>query len=715
MPLGTVDQSFLGLIFTDLADEIDRAHRLAVEMIDMYGRSLTLFRSRTVDEVDSALMELISGTEDCDIAWVDWRYFDKATAQKIDSALGSLNAGRSRVLAKHRGIVLVLPLEFESHVASQAVDLWSVRTFSIHLDTMRTPMVRRQPRPELTGEDVDRLERSVVEYASVLGDMDRRTLRARADLATAYWSTGRVNDAIRIEEKLLLTSEKLLGSKDPETLDARSNIASSYWSAGRFDEAMAIQERVLADAISSLGPNHPTTILSLANLANSYRSLGRFDEAISRLEEALVAASRFLGEDHPDTALIRSNMASIYRSVGRHHEAIAIQDRVLLDSERLLGSDHPSTVVALADLTRSYQLSGRYEDALLSQQEALDRSVRAFGHSHPNTLATRVNLAEIYRSLGQVEETEKLERRVAEDSYRVLGRDHPSTLSATGALAKTLHALGRTEEALDIQTSVVSDYQRVFGITHPSAEEAKLQLSKYQTGLPEAHDESPAQDTEGPVSVRDLFELERAVRLDDASADRLRMNLEPFIGQVELLLQNGSYEDPEVEAQVRYELGQLREELFGDKPGEPLGSIVHGYFTSILETVIPLLDVSQLRRASERHGVNSADMEELIASGTKAGRGPDDVDPAVVVADNAQILAPSDLEPRDKAEWVARTIGWMSGAYRDGLTSAAGAGASASVASTALNLTWLNPLWAAVVGSVIGVSGAVAKRSNPKV
>jgi hypothetical protein len=58
-----------------------------------------------------------------------------------------------------------------------------------------------------------------------------------------------------------------LGPDHPDTLGTRHNLASSYWSAGRTQDAINLQERVLADRERILGPDHPNTLTTRNNLA----------------------------------------------------------------------------------------------------------------------------------------------------------------------------------------------------------------------------------------------------------------------------------------------------------------------------------------------------------------------------------------------------------------------------------------------------------------
>ena len=137
--------------------------------------------------------------------------------------------------------------------------------------------------------------------------------------------------------------EDVLGTDHPDTLMVRNNLAFAYRSVGRFDEAIELYERVLADQERVLGPDHPDTLITRNNLAGAYHSAGRFDEAIELFEWVLADRVRVLGPDHPDTLATRNNLAFAYHSAGHFDEAVNAWEELLPDCRRVLGLEHPLT------------------------------------------------------------------------------------------------------------------------------------------------------------------------------------------------------------------------------------------------------------------------------------------------------------------------------------------------------------------------------------
>ncbi|MFD3427264.1 tetratricopeptide repeat protein [Nocardia fluminea] len=219
-------------------------------------------------------------------------------------------------------------------------------------------------------------ERNLADYERVLGGDHPDTLGSRNNLASAYWTVGRIDEAIAMNERNLADYERVLGGDHPDTLSSRNNLASAYWTVGRIDEAIVLYERNLADYERVLGGDHPNTLVSHNNLASAYWTVGRIDEAIAMNERNLADYKRVLGGDHPNTLVSRNNLAITYERVGRIGEAIVLYERNFADSERVLGGDHPHTVIFrdnLAQVRRSEAkisgLVGIHPDTMFPSRE----------------------------------------------------------------------------------------------------------------------------------------------------------------------------------------------------------------------------------------------------------------------------------------------------------------------------------------------------------
>ena len=332
-------------------------------------------------------------------------------------------------------------------------------------------------------ESAGRLEEAITLYEKVLtfrirvlGEDHPNTLISRNNLAHAYESAGRLTEAITLFEQVLPDSIRVLGEDHPLTLISRNNLAGAYRAAGRFTEAITLYEQVTKDCARVLGEDHPRTLTSRNNLAGAHHAAGRFTEAITLYEQVLPDRIRVLGEDHPDTLTSRNDLAGAYRAVGRLEEAISLFEQVLSDRIRVLGEDHPDTLTSRNNLAYAHHAAGRYTEAITLYEQVLPDRIRVLGEDHPDTLASRNNLAGAYESAGRLEEAITLYEQVLPDSIRVLGEDHPLTLTSRNNLAGAYRAAGRLEEAITLYEQVTKDCARILGEDHPLTKTVRKNL-----------------------------------------------------------------------------------------------------------------------------------------------------------------------------------------------------------------------------------------------
>ena len=323
-------------------------------------------------------------------------------------------------------------------------------------------------------ESAGRLEEAITLYEKiltfrirVLGEDHPNTLISRNNLAHAYESAGRLTEAITLFEQVLPDSIRVLGEDHPLTLISRNNLAGAYRAAGRLEEAITLYEQVTKDCARVLGEDHPRTLTSRNNLAGAHHAAGRFTEAITLYEQVLPDRIRVLGEDHPDTLTSRNNLAYAHHAAGRYTEAITLYEQVLPDRIRVLGEDHPDTLTSRNNLAYAHHAAGRYTEAITLYEQVLPDRIRVLGEDHPDTLASRNNLAGAYESAGRLEEAITLYEQVLPDSIRVLGEDHPDTLASRNNLAGAYESAGRLEEAITLYEQVLPDSIRVLGEDHP--------------------------------------------------------------------------------------------------------------------------------------------------------------------------------------------------------------------------------------------------------
>jgi hypothetical protein len=223
--------------------------------------------------------------------------------------------------------------------------------------------------------------------------------------------------------------------------------------------------------------------------------------------------------------------------------------------------------------------------------------------------------------------------------------------------------------------------------------------------LPEVQEYRLADPAGGTASVSDFYNLEHTARLDTRQADEVRSRLEHFLGLVHRYLYDGAYPAP-IELRVERELSALRGELY-DNFDEPLGGVVQSYMTSLLEATVGLLDIRDLTSAAELKGVDPKGLTEIVEAAVGPLADSKDISPAISIADNAPVLSPDSetLSGQSRANWAAKVVGWVT----TSTIAAAGTGGAFSGVEQIVDLSFLSPEWAAIIGACFGLAGAMAK------
>jgi serine/threonine protein kinase len=235
-------------------------------------------------------------------------------------------------------------------------------------------------------------------------------LRTRDSLAVAYGKSGRLPEAIALEETTLKLMENKLGPDHPNTLVSRSNLAMAYQEAGRTEKAIALLDETMKLMMTRLGPDHPDTLVCRNNLAIAYGAAGRMDESIALDEENLKLRIAKLGHDHPHTLASRTNLALAYWTAGRTSEAITLLEETMKLMTSRLGPDHPDTLVYRNNLSLSYLAAGRTSEAIALEEETLRLWTAKLGPDDSHTLLSRNNLASAYHTAGQFAKSEPILR-----------------------------------------------------------------------------------------------------------------------------------------------------------------------------------------------------------------------------------------------------------------------------------------------------------------
>ena len=136
-----------------------------------------------------------------------------------------------------------------------------------------------------------------------------------------------------------------LGAGSPDSADMlniRCRHATWLGESGRVAEAIAVNEELLTDCLRVLGPEAPVTLTARSNLAHCLATDGcyRIAEAITAFQELLKDCIRVLEPDAPMTLVIRRDLALSLWRANRINEAIDVARIFHKRAVRSLGPEH---------------------------------------------------------------------------------------------------------------------------------------------------------------------------------------------------------------------------------------------------------------------------------------------------------------------------------------------------------------------------------------
>ena len=143
-----------------------------------------------------------------------------------------------------------------------------------------------------------------------------------------------------------------------DILVAQSNLACAYHSLGRVEQALRVRRDTNAGWIRLYGEADRLTLQDTNGLANLLTTLKHFEEATSLLRRTIPVARRVLGEDSEHTLRMRWYYArALFTDRGAAfdelREAVTTLEDTARRTRRVFGGAHPLTSSIEEDLKRA--------------------------------------------------------------------------------------------------------------------------------------------------------------------------------------------------------------------------------------------------------------------------------------------------------------------------------------------------------------------------
>jgi thiol-disulfide isomerase/thioredoxin len=281
-------------------------------------------------------------------------------ARRNKTLLGAVGAVFAVLVA---GVVVSTALYFQARTERERAELQTAKTQTAtdFLKEMLSETIPHGYGDEVTIASL--LDLTSERLPDAFKDDPETESEIRRTLAMGYANADRWKES---EEHLLAAcaiGEEVLGETHPGNLESKSELALLYWITGRNEDFMEIERKILDIQTRTLGREHEATLQSSYDLAGILGELGRLAEAEKLCLQTLESRRRVLGNEHPETLKSGIQQATIRLLRGDSKGAEERSRQLLGICRPTLGEDHRITRSAMSNLAAALITQGNFEGA----------------------------------------------------------------------------------------------------------------------------------------------------------------------------------------------------------------------------------------------------------------------------------------------------------------------------------------------------------------
>jgi tetratricopeptide (TPR) repeat protein len=222
-------------------------------------------------------------------------------------------------------------------------------------------------------------------------------------LVGASRGLGRLDEASRLQEKVVAFKKADLGEADRGTLDSSNELAMLLYGNGRFKEAEALCRSLLDVTGRTFGNEHERTATAANNLAMTLRAQGNLNEAVPLFQRAMEARVQRLGHNHLKTACTTFELAAVLFESGKIGESEQMFRESVAVFEQQLPPTHWQLATAEERFAGALMALGRFDEAEKRLLSSHHRFESALGAEHARTREVAAELVKLYTTWGKTE------------------------------------------------------------------------------------------------------------------------------------------------------------------------------------------------------------------------------------------------------------------------------------------------------------------------
>ncbi|XP_058055311.1 clustered mitochondria protein homolog [Anopheles bellator] len=217
-------------------------------------------------------------------------------------------------------------------------------------------------------------------------------INPRASDAYNFYTTGQTKiqqgyfqDGYGLISEALNLLNNVYGAMHPENAQCLRMLARLSYIMGDPQEALAIQQRAVLMSERVNGVDHPYTISEYAHLALYCFANSQISTALKLLYRARYLATIVCGENHPDIALMDSNISLILHAVGEYELSLRFLEHALALNIRYYGEKSLKVAVSYHLVARTQSCMGDFRSALNNEKETYAIYKQQLGEGHEKT------------------------------------------------------------------------------------------------------------------------------------------------------------------------------------------------------------------------------------------------------------------------------------------------------------------------------------------
>lgn len=217
-------------------------------------------------------------------------------------------------------------------------------------------------------------------------------INPRASDAYNFYTTGQTKiqqgyfkEGYELISEALNLLNNVFGAMHPENAQCLRMLARLSYIMGDPQEALAIQQRAVIMSERVNGIDHPYTILEYSHLALYSFANGQVIPALKLLYRARYLALLICGENHPDIALLDSNISLILHAMQEYGPSLVFLEHALALNIKYYGKKSLKVAVSYHLVARTQSCMGDFRSALNNEKETYAIYKQQLGENHEKT------------------------------------------------------------------------------------------------------------------------------------------------------------------------------------------------------------------------------------------------------------------------------------------------------------------------------------------